>query len=293
MKHAFLIIVHHEFEILQKLIYALDDYRNDIYVHFDSKILTIPKIEVLRAGYFIVENRVDVKWGDISQIECEYVLFEAAIKNGPYFYYHLLSGVDMPLKSQDEIHAFFEKNTGKEFIGFFQGNASEEIDRKVRRYHLFPKSFRAHNSYFYTFRKIFRALFLRLQYVFKIRRNADVNFMKGTSWISVTESFLSFVLQNKNQVMNLYYNTFCADEIFIHTLCWNSHFKNKIYDINDEAKGCKRLINWKDGVIHDWNDSDFSLLNKSNELFARKFTSTQLGVVDKILDTIIVKNCNL
>lgn len=36
--HAYLIIAHNEFEVLQKLVGALDDPRNDIYIHFDKKV---------------------------------------------------------------------------------------------------------------------------------------------------------------------------------------------------------------------------------------------------------------
>ena len=38
MKHAYLILVHNDFEILGQLIRAIDDERNDIYIHFDRKI---------------------------------------------------------------------------------------------------------------------------------------------------------------------------------------------------------------------------------------------------------------
>lgn len=41
MKHAYLIIAHHEFEILKKLVQAIDDERNDIYIHFDKKMFPI------------------------------------------------------------------------------------------------------------------------------------------------------------------------------------------------------------------------------------------------------------
>lgn len=41
MKHAYLIMAHHEFEVLGKLVQALDDERNDIYIHFDKKVKTI------------------------------------------------------------------------------------------------------------------------------------------------------------------------------------------------------------------------------------------------------------
>ena len=42
MKHAYLIIAHHEFEVLEKLIQSLDDARNDIYIHFDRKLKSLP-----------------------------------------------------------------------------------------------------------------------------------------------------------------------------------------------------------------------------------------------------------
>ena len=35
MKHAYLILAHNEFVILERLIQAIDDERNDIYIHFD------------------------------------------------------------------------------------------------------------------------------------------------------------------------------------------------------------------------------------------------------------------
>lgn len=42
MKHAYLIITHSEFEILSRLLQALDDERNDIYIHFDRKLKKCP-----------------------------------------------------------------------------------------------------------------------------------------------------------------------------------------------------------------------------------------------------------
>lgn len=37
MKHAYLIIAHHEFDILNKLIQAIDDERNDIFIILTRK----------------------------------------------------------------------------------------------------------------------------------------------------------------------------------------------------------------------------------------------------------------
>jgi hypothetical protein len=43
--------------------------------------------------------------GAYSQVRCELELLEAAVKDY-HDYYHLLSGADLPIKSQDQIHKF-------------------------------------------------------------------------------------------------------------------------------------------------------------------------------------------
>ena len=107
MKHAYLIIAHHEFDILNKLIQAIDDERNDIFIHFDKKVRNCPSLTAHYSNLYILEKRIDIRWGHCSQIEAEYLLFETAGIRGEYHYYHLLSGVHLPLKSQNDIHEYF------------------------------------------------------------------------------------------------------------------------------------------------------------------------------------------
>ena len=283
MKHAYLIIAHADFQLLEVLVSALDDKRNDIFIHFDKKVTSLPSIKTEASPLYILENRIDVRWGDLSVVEAEYALFEQAIRKGKYAYYHLLSGVDLPLKSQDFIHHFFEKHQRQEFIGFSSYKGWEkETDRKVRRYHLFAKEFRSNNFFI----KLWRAGFLRLQFLFGYRRSKDIDLRKGTQWISITDDFVKYVLSQKEAVMRTYHYTFCCDEIALQTLCWNSPFRDKIYDLTDEGQGCMRMIGWQDGQLFDWQDKDFDKLMQSDALFARKFNSKNMGLVNKIKDSL-------
>ncbi len=286
MKHAYLILAHNEFAVLERLLQAIDDPRNDIFIHYDKKLKEYPDFRTENAGLFVLENRVDVRWGDISVVEAEYALFEAATKHGSYGYYHLLSGVDMPLKAQDEIHRFFEENQGKEFIGFSQGDLGGHIDRKVQRYHLFAKHFRSSGSLIDLCRKTARALAIRLQYLLHIRRNKWMHFKKGTQWISVTHGFAEYLLLHKKEVLKTYKSTFCSDEIFAQTLCWNSPFKDKVFDCKDEGRGCLRKIGWKNNELNDWADGDYDQLMQSEALFARKFNSRNMNIIQSIIDSI-------
>lgn len=108
-KHAFLIIAHTDWSLLKTLVSLLDYELNDIYIHIDAKVLAkdIPDIICSKSNLYMLERRISVAWGDISVVEAEYLLFETAYNNSHYSYYHLLSGVDLPLKPKEYIYSFF------------------------------------------------------------------------------------------------------------------------------------------------------------------------------------------
>lgn len=286
MKHAYLILAHNEFAVLQRLIRALDDVRNDIFIHFDKKVSCLPELKTNKSNLYLLDDRIDIRWGDVSVVEGEYALFEAALKKGRYNYYHLLSGVDMPLRSQNEIYNFFEKHKGKEFIGFSNGDLSSQLDRKVMRYHFFPKHFRANKDIITILRKTTRYVAIHMQILLGIKRNTHISLKKGTQWVSITHDFVTYVLQHKKQVLKAYSHTFCSDEIFLQTLCWNSSFKENVFDFLDESHGCARKIGWQNNELVDWHNEDYDRLIKSDAMFARKFNSENIDVVDRLLKNI-------
>src|SRR5690606_12563834 len=147
MKHAYLIIYHNEYKIAQQLIKAIDDKRNDIYIHVDKKLSELPSFKVNNANIYFINTRIDVKWGDFTVVDAELELYKEVVKKNDYSYLHLLSGVDMPIKSQDYIHEFFESNNGREFIGYSQYDYTWEVERKVGRVHLFPRDFRPNGTF--------------------------------------------------------------------------------------------------------------------------------------------------
>jgi len=281
-KHAFLVMAHNEFSLLKRLLSCLDDSRNDIFIHFDQKTSDLPVLKTTRAGLFILNDRVNVHWGDVSVIEAEYKLFEAATARGTYAYYHLLSGVDLPLKSQDELHAFFNKHQGREFIGFSQDVKEEEINRRVRKVHLYPERFRASTGLAPFCYRIVRKCFLELQYLLNIQRNQNIIFKKGAQWVSVTDKFVHYVLPQKQQVLKTYRQTFCSDELFLQTICWNSPFRSMLFDAEDESRGSQRIIGWKNGQLYEWNQRDYGTLISSDIVFARKFSSNNPTLIDLI-----------
>ena len=155
-RHAYLIMAHGNLAQLSKLVSALDDERNDIYIHIDKKTKNFNE-KMITATYSKVKfiEQINVNWGGYSIVKCELLLLEAAVKfNTDYVRYHLVSGADLPIKSQDYIHDFFEDNNG-EYIRFDPKPISLYEDR-VKYYYLslIVKVVVSKNIYFLFFQVI-------------------------------------------------------------------------------------------------------------------------------------------
>lgn len=282
LKHAFLILAHTDFDVLRLLITCLDDYRNDIYVHFDRKVRVLPECHTERAGLFILNRRVDVRWGDYSMVEAELVLFQAARDRGPYHYYHLLSGVDLPLKSQDAIHSFFDEHNGKEFVGYSLARLTPELSERMQRWFLFPRHFKSETIVSYHLRR----WFLFLQYVLNLHRNRGISFGKGPQWVSVTDHLVQVLLSRKRWIRKTFTHTFCPDESLFQTICLESPFHETVYyaEEGNDILGSQRFVGWREnGTLQDWNWLDLDTLKASAALFARKFNSRDPKFLQAVL----------
>lgn len=282
-KHAYCIIAHNEPLILKKLVELIDDERNDIYILIDLKadISMFRSVATQKSGLFYVP-RIDIRWGTISQIRAELELFKYASRK-KYLYYHLLSGVDLPLKSQDYIHDFFLKSKGLEFVGFIQDKKNmADLTRKTSYYHFFLKNYKSDKDIRRNIARILHKFLLRIQELFHIRRTYDMELKKGCNWCSITNDFCTYLLEREKYILKTFKYTLCGDEIFLQSILWNSPFKSNVYNLSDEFVSCMREIDWKRGNPYVWRDADFEYLMQSNRLFARKFSSLDISIVDKI-----------
>ena len=284
MKHAYLILAHNEPELLSLLIGRLDDARNDIYIPFDRKLTLLPDVKTQHAGLYILKDRVDVRWADVSMIEAEYKLFHAVVDSGrQYSHHHLISGVDLPLKNQDYIHSFFAQHQGKEFIGLHQLPMNSRADRALHYWHPFTRSFRGNGSIF-EIKRILRFLVVQIQVLLGIRRNTTIPFHKGGQWVSVTRKLIDYLLEQEDSALTIFSRTFGADEYFVPTLIWGTPFMDHLFDATDESRGAMRYIGWRDdGQLIDFTPQDLPALQQTEYLFARKFNSRNKAFLQEIL----------
>lgn len=285
-KHAYLIIAHNNFKILEKLIFLLDDSRNDLYIHIDNKVkaFDFEYFEKLtkKSGIKIYRN-INVFWGGTSQIDVELFLLKKAVP-GKYDYYHLLSGVDLPLKSQDYIHNFFEENTGKEFIDFDEKFEQYIIEKRVKYYHIFIGRYRSTNLIYRYFVKGINKIGFKLQNILGVNKLIPgYVYKKGSQWFSITHNLALYILDQKEFIEKNYKYSFCADEIFVQSIVYNSNFLKKVYRNIENHNLAMRYIDWENGNPYIFKSNDFYRLLTTKALFARKFDCEYMDIVKLII----------
>jgi hypothetical protein len=272
-KHAYLLIAHINPWQLSILLELLDDERNDIFLFIDGKSnLSVDQLTYIpKKSKFILANEASkhLYWGGISEMLTELILFERALAEDQYRYFHLLSGLDLPLKTQDEIHAFFE-HTNLEYVGFDQNNLVR-ADWKTKYYHFFVEGFDYRGFILY---KMLRVGLMLIQKWLGFSRKREFNiYYHGAQWLSITPKFAEYILSRKEALLKTYQYTICCCEIFAQTELKNSSFKGNEIEIDFPDSQNMRLIDWtrKDGNSpYTWRLSDWEYMKKSPFLFARK-----------------------
>lgn len=276
-RHAYLILAHTNPDQIRTLLGMLDDERNDIFVHIDAGAsFGNERLQgcCSKSRLEFTDKRISVHWGGVSIMHAELELLRKATQCGHYAFYHLLSGMDLPIKNQDTIHDFFDANPGKEFIHFWKMPA--HTLRRVRYYTLFPEGARS----FYT--NIPNNIFKVIMEKAGTSINKDVDFRFASQWFSITDKLARYTVNQEQWLCKVFRHTVMIDEIFMATLVWNSPFRAALYDGHEYAEGstleCNanmRFIDWTRGssIRHPWTFTidDLPLLEKVPHFWARKF----------------------
>lgn len=293
-KHAYLIIANRNFKQVELLVNTLDDARNDIYILIDKKAQeTRPKFKCQYSNVYILQE-IPVFWGDFSLITAEVNLFKAAASNADveYSYYHLLSGLDLPLVSQDKMHEFFAQHPNKQFVTLSAMGNQRKLHMRLRK-HLFVKNFRVSGniikkSFFKIFRKFENA------YLFFTTHESDhIDF--GSNWVTLSNEFVQKIVKKSNldQISEVFRGGFLVDELFIPYELKKFHMENQIYhadpvhDKCDEFQGNLRYINWWDGSPLTFTKDNYNELLRAKEaghFFARKF---DIQIDKKIIEMVL------
>lgn len=274
-KHAYLLMIHEYKKQLEQLLELLDDERNDIYIHIDKKVKRFPqkliKNRIMKAGCFFTK-RFYVTWGTNSIMNCEYQMLKAACKK-EYQYIHLLSGADLPIKSQNEIHEWFNMHNGKEYIHFGTQSYQRAIQSRYNVYHFFMKQLsRNRDKKFWNLAETYSLAFQRRINVNRIK-NRNIVCYGGANWFSITGEFAQYVVKHFHAYKKMWYFTQNSDELWLQTICMNTEYKDKLFlkGFSDDYYACMRHIDWERGTPYVFRREDYKELMESSCMFARKF----------------------
>lgn len=264
----------------------LDDERNDLFVHIDAKVQNVDESRfqkfIKKAELIFLKNRIDVKWAHVTVVKAELLLMEAASNKRSYQYYHIISGADLPLMNQDELHAFFAKHEGKEFLTI--AAEGSYLKDKMERMHLFPIYANPDTALHRLTNKL-TIFWLKVQKKLNLRpmRYFLPDIKKGNQWASLTDDCVRYLLKRMKKDLKWYQFSSCADEHYKQTCVFDSCFLAKVYE-----GGSIHYIDWSrsNGCSPHTNRlDDFDTLMKSQKVFARKFDeNVDFAIVEKICE---------
>jgi len=280
---AIMMLVHNNERQVQRLIEHLsNDF--DIYVHIDKRC----NIKINESKNVFIYKKIKTYHGSFNQIIATLYLLRKAFEKG-YDRYLLISGQDLPIKSNEEI-----KN-------FFQNNNSEYIDiNKIPRSDGWPNmsrltAFNPNDKVCGMKRNIIIKIFYRFEGKFlgKILsiigkyfpRKLEYDFYGGGNWTNYTHNCVYKIfnyLENDKKYIKRYLWTYCADEIFYQTII------AKLDGLKIE-NNCLRYIDWDSGPEYPkiLREEDYERIIDSKALFGRKFDENiDKNIIEKIYNKI-------
>lgn len=280
-KHAYMIMAHKSPDQLRLLVELLDDERNDIFVHCDKKadpaVLQAFQSITTQKSNITVFSEINVIWGGYSLIATELALLKKAIAAGPYGYYHLLSGACLPIKTQDEIHFFFDTSQ-REFVGFCGKTEVEGARWRVEYPHV-PGLRKTMIGW-----RVDNVLG-KIRKAFSPKKHSPIAYGYGPNWFSITHVLAKDVLAHEDWIYEHFKHAFCGDELFLQSFVLTYGYENslpgKMGDPHHTITNL-RLVDWARGDEnhpYTWRMSDYDQIMSSNMLFARKFSAETDGEI--------------
>lgn len=295
MKHCVGIIAHKAKPQLKYLVKDLIDRGFEPLVHADLKSRKAIISELGEYSNYILKTSVAVSRAHISIVEASLLLMQESLKLD-YDYFHLISGEDLLIKSENELTEIFEdkeanyinafklplSNTKQKNTGYFKQYTVFKDQIPTENYlhyslkngtalvthYQFPNSvlMKQLNKYFGKYRSYWKL------YHFLAKRNVpDITFYIGSAWFSVKKSLIEYFVEesNQNRKFLLFFRRVAyPDEIYFQTLAMNSAHKSKVVNSDLRYIDWNKTVNDGPSIL---NLSHWDNISKSNGIFARKW----------------------
>ena len=204
MKFAYLILAHEKPNQLNYLVSSILNEDTKIFIHLDKKCdinIFHNALEKYKNDVIFLDDRIDIHWGTFSMVEATIKLFECYLNskfNANYI--HLISGVCLPIKPNDEIKKFF-CNNNKNYLNYELVNIYDNF------------------SYRYLYKWILKDSEIIYDGINEKYDN-NIKYYKGSQWFSITNECLEYLYNIYNN--GVYNEKFkyiqIPDEMYFHRL---------------------------------------------------------------------------
>lgn len=309
---ADLVLCHDEPELLKRLARALAYKDDKLFVHVDKKSDINPFIEAVQGlrNVVFLQQRESVYWGGFNSITATMALVRAALRdNIKYDRMVLLQGKDYPLRSPEYIHDFFKKRKEEEFCKAKNITKSKDprdymkccgwwnLDRK-------PNLWQKSVNRFFSFLNTKLRVKYRKGYFSLGGRYEKWDIYKGWAQVAVTRECAVYILKIYEEMpkYNRYMrHRFPPDELYIHTIIYNSSFRKQITDYSlvprKNAEWFSEQLNvtyfeYPKNVTIFKQAADYKELLETNGLFFRKATYAESSELLDEIDRFIKQGKN-
>lgn len=302
MRIAYLNLCHTDPQLVARAAQRLtEDPDADMYIHVDLKSDITPfedevKKRNLQRVWFI-DPRQKIYWGGFHAVNATLELIDAALSSGRHYdRLVLLQNLDYPLKSWQQIHAFFEAHPKTEFIRAccIANSHDWHFEEKYKICHHFDDDF-----YLSSHSKPVRLMHNGLKWVKSIPNlgfngviheyDRDYPLYYGSAQWAITAEcgryILSFAKSHDKFNKTMSHIKF-PDEEYFQTIVHNSPFEQNCSFRNEPVQ--RWLVNWRNLHYYEYpkeivvfTGEDFDKLIKRDELFVRK---VRTGVSDELLN---------
>lgn len=293
MKYAFLILAHEDPAHLRRLIHALDDPRFDIYVHISAAAALedyhFETYQLRHSGLTVLDQRIRTYWGDITLVDAMLAMYRRASAHFSYDRYITLSGLDYPLRSNQEIYEALS-DLSREYIS--ARPLGDDLAAKIQGIYIWKYRFliRVAQRCVNRYHMVMHPSRLRMRK--GDREKSPVYF--SSQWHALSGACVAYLLRTVEEnprIRRFFRYAYAPDELLIPTVICNSPFRSRtIPGYFPEGQDFEELfislpaihaLRRENRCMVVFREDEYDSLMASGKLFCRK---VRTGISDALLD---------
>jgi hypothetical protein len=287
VKKAFMLMIHkNPYQVNYLLNQLLEDGSSDIYIHINKLNRNIEEKLLKHKNIYILEDCVDVYWGDIGLTKAMLILLNAVLKSGKYYdFVSFKTGQDLVISNGLNKHLL--NNSNKIFMD------ARQVPKNDYTYAHIAIKWPKFAKRLYDGFQVARLLRTSLIHLNKIGINFSPNPYKlpnnfnlywGRTWFTIPFNVAKYIVDfvdDNPWYFRIFENALVPDELFFQTIIMNSPYSEEV--LNDNLTYENKIINNHPSIF---TEVDIIKIEKSGKYFARKF---DLSVDQKVIQFYVNK----